>query len=466
MTMMHDLGSSSDEHNARILKRKGDKDQLGKPLKKSKHCRASKAKWTPEEDEILTRAVLISGEGNWKKIAQSLNDRSHLQCLHRWQKVLNPALVKGPWKEEEDAKLTELVEKYGPKDWSTIAGHIPGRIGKQCRERWFNHLSPDVRKTNWTPEEDKIIIDAHSKVGNKWTNISKMLDGRPANAIKNHWNSTLLKRIQDSNGEPTIRRDRNRNKKPAPMRATEFDFRTQMLHPQQHFDESSDCSPHNYQQHSPLSSPEHYHHQHEAPQQQQQQQMANTVRFHLPDAPHVFFTPFNNMEHAAVNNIQAMPIWDSWAAPNVIHINPSIPTSQPVHNVMNFAHNIQGAQMVNPLAGNIAFNAQNVINAMNTVYDTEYALPMSEAATPEDLIDIYAPSSAQGSPLPAEMQYCFDAQQSHGSSNPAHYEGANMHNLTHHNVVDSSGMNINQHLSGINMSSLLGLDALPPFCEI
>ena len=43
---------------------------------------------------------MVSGEGNWKKVAQSLNDRTHLQCLHRWQKVLNPALVKGPWKEE------------------------------------------------------------------------------------------------------------------------------------------------------------------------------------------------------------------------------------------------------------------------------------------------------------------------------------------------------------------------------
>jgi len=199
------------------LKRKADKLTIdvspGKMVKKNKHCRASKAKWTADEDEILTRAVVLNGEGNWKKIAQSLTDRSHLQCLHRWQKVLNPALVKGPWKEEEDNKLVELVEKYGPKDWSTIASHIQGRIGKQCRERWFNHLSPEVRKTNWSPEEDRIIIEAHHRLGNKWTAISKLLDGRPANAIKNHWNSTLLKRIQDSNGGmPSIRRERKNSK--------------------------------------------------------------------------------------------------------------------------------------------------------------------------------------------------------------------------------------------------------------
>lgn len=207
------------------LKRKAENkltiDVPGKAIKKNKHCRASKAKWTADEDEILTRAVVMNGEGNWKKIASSLTDRSHLQCLHRWQKVLNPALVKGPWKEEEDNKLVELVEKYGPKDWSTIASHIQGRIGKQCRERWFNHLSPEVRKTNWSPEEDRIIIEAHHRLGNKWTAISKLLDGRPANAIKNHWNSTLLKRIQDSTGGvPTIRRERKNSKSKIPLSPT------------------------------------------------------------------------------------------------------------------------------------------------------------------------------------------------------------------------------------------------------
>jgi len=212
--MIHDM---QNEAVLKGLKRKAEKITLdvspGKMVKKNKHCRASKAKWTADEDEILTRAVVLNGEGNWKKIAQSLTDRSHLQCLHRWQKVLNPALVKGPWKEEEDNKLVELVEKYGPKDWSTIASHIQGRIGKQCRERWFNHLSPEVRKTNWSPEEDRIIIEAHHRLGNKWTAISKLLDGRPANAIKNHWNSTLLKRIQDSNGGlPSVRRERKNSK--------------------------------------------------------------------------------------------------------------------------------------------------------------------------------------------------------------------------------------------------------------
>ena len=72
---------------------------------------------------------------NWKGIASHLKDRTDVQCLHRWQKVLNPALVKGPWTKEEDEVLLQMVEKYGPRNWSTIAQHLPGRIGKQCRER-------------------------------------------------------------------------------------------------------------------------------------------------------------------------------------------------------------------------------------------------------------------------------------------------------------------------------------------
>ena len=71
----------------------------------------------------------------WKEIASHLKDRTDVQCLHRWQKVLNPAPVKGPWTKEEDEILLQMVEKYGPRNWNHIAGDLPGRIGEQCRER-------------------------------------------------------------------------------------------------------------------------------------------------------------------------------------------------------------------------------------------------------------------------------------------------------------------------------------------
>ena len=58
--------------------------------------------------------------------------------------------------------MRSLVEKYGLKKWSYIASFLKGRLGKQCRERWFNHLNPDIKKTAFTNEEDQIIVEAHT----------------------------------------------------------------------------------------------------------------------------------------------------------------------------------------------------------------------------------------------------------------------------------------------------------------
>uniref|UniRef100_A0A453FWL6 Uncharacterized protein n=1 Tax=Aegilops tauschii subsp. strangulata TaxID=200361 RepID=A0A453FWL6_AEGTS len=110
--------------------------------------------------------------------AEFFPDRTEVQCLHRWQKVLNPELIKGPWTQEEDDKIIDLVKKYGPTKWSVIARSLPGRIGKQCRERWHNHLNPDIRKDAWTAEEEQALINAHREYGNKWAEIAKVLPGR------------------------------------------------------------------------------------------------------------------------------------------------------------------------------------------------------------------------------------------------------------------------------------------------
>ncbi|KAE8672807.1 PRKR-interacting protein 1-like [Hibiscus syriacus] len=108
--------------------------------------------------------------------------------------------VKGPWRPEEDEALRRLVQRYGPRNWSSISCSIPGRSGKSCRLRWCNQLSPEVEHRSFTAEEEEIIIRAHAEFGNKWATIARLLNGRTDNTVKNHWNSSL-KRTTAEDGD-------------------------------------------------------------------------------------------------------------------------------------------------------------------------------------------------------------------------------------------------------------------------
>ncbi|KAJ7299166.1 hypothetical protein O6H91_17G089800 [Diphasiastrum complanatum] len=129
-----------------------------------------------------------------KTEVKQMGPRSFLQ-KHR--------LRKGLWSPEEDEKLVQYVKKHGHGSWSNVPKEAGlDRCGKSCRLRWINYLRPDLKRGRFSEQEEKVIIDLHAIVGNRWSLIASHLPGRTDNEIKNFWNSFIKKKLKQNGTNP------------------------------------------------------------------------------------------------------------------------------------------------------------------------------------------------------------------------------------------------------------------------
>ncbi|GKV24016.1 hypothetical protein SLEP1_g33678 [Rubroshorea leprosula] len=117
---------------------------------------------------------------------------------------------KGAWTKEEDDRLIAYIRAHGEGCWRSLpkaAGLL--RCGKSCRLRWINYLRPDLKRGNFTEEEDEFIIKLHSLLGNKWSLIAGRLPGRTDNEIKNYWNTHIKRKLLNRGIDPATHRPLN-----------------------------------------------------------------------------------------------------------------------------------------------------------------------------------------------------------------------------------------------------------------
>jgi myb proto-oncogene protein len=110
------------------------------------------------EDDVLCNDQIqprLNGEGNGGSVGGGV------------------VLKKGPWTSAEDAILIDYVRKHGEGNWNAVQKHSGlSRCGKSCRLRWANHLRPNLKKGSFTAEEEQLIAQLHSEMGNRWARMA------------------------------------------------------------------------------------------------------------------------------------------------------------------------------------------------------------------------------------------------------------------------------------------------------
>jgi hypothetical protein len=147
-------------------------------------------KWTAKEDAKLKKAVKKYHGKDWVAVAALVPGRSNVQCRERWAYCLDPNTHRqmGKWAAEEDAKLIDAATKYG-NDWVAVAALVPGRSNVQCCHRWTDGLDPCTSRKNgkWREEEDAKLIEGVQRHGKDWVAVATLVPNRNNEQCAKRW---------------------------------------------------------------------------------------------------------------------------------------------------------------------------------------------------------------------------------------------------------------------------------------
>jgi hypothetical protein len=158
--------------------------------------------WPADEDVLLTECMTShKSPVDWEVIAREHGrGRTARECHDRWTRYLKPGARKGQWREEEDAIVLQVIAQSAEPaftQWADLAPQLPGRSGKQIRDRWVNYLNPAINHLPFSRDDDLRLWEGHKQLGKRWVEISvKVFNStRSENHIKNRWYSAAFKKF-------------------------------------------------------------------------------------------------------------------------------------------------------------------------------------------------------------------------------------------------------------------------------